>query len=88
MMPQSLGVIGGKPNSAHYFIGYVGECVIGVHQCQKGWEFHCVLAEEIALYPTFYSISHYLKIYLVKEQTSVFHIDLVTRSPNKHNCGK
>lgn len=25
MMPQSLGVIGGKPNSAHYFIGYVGE---------------------------------------------------------------
>ncbi|XP_038604753.1 cysteine protease ATG4B isoform X1 [Tachyglossus aculeatus] len=24
MMPQSLGVIGGKPNSAHYFIGYVG----------------------------------------------------------------
>ncbi|KAL7990805.1 hypothetical protein Chor_014235 [Crotalus horridus] len=23
MMPQSLGVIGGKPNSAHYFIGYV-----------------------------------------------------------------
>lgn len=24
-MPQSLGVIGGKPNSAHYFIGYVGE---------------------------------------------------------------
>jgi len=26
MMPQSLGVIGGKPNSAHYFIGHVGEC--------------------------------------------------------------
>lgn len=26
MMPQSLGVIGGKPNSAHYFIGFVGEC--------------------------------------------------------------
>ncbi|KAK3557303.1 hypothetical protein QTP70_026619 [Hemibagrus guttatus] len=23
MMPQSLGVIGGKPNSAHYFIGFV-----------------------------------------------------------------
>uniref|UniRef100_A0A8V1A8C7 Cysteine protease n=1 Tax=Gallus gallus TaxID=9031 RepID=A0A8V1A8C7_CHICK len=28
MMPQSLGVIGGKPNSAHYFIGYVGEELI------------------------------------------------------------
>uniref|UniRef100_H0XVC9 Cysteine protease n=1 Tax=Otolemur garnettii TaxID=30611 RepID=H0XVC9_OTOGA len=27
-MPQSLGVIGGKPNSAHYFIGYVGEELI------------------------------------------------------------
>lgn len=26
MLPQSLGVIGGKPNSAHYFIGYVGMC--------------------------------------------------------------
>ena len=25
MLPQSLGVIGGKPNSAHYFIGFVGE---------------------------------------------------------------
>lgn len=25
MMPQSLGVIGGKPNSAHYFIGFVGK---------------------------------------------------------------
>lgn len=24
MLPQSLGVIGGKPNSAHYFIGFVG----------------------------------------------------------------
>ncbi|XP_029789352.1 cysteine protease ATG4B isoform X3 [Suricata suricatta] len=28
MMPQSLGVIGGKPNSAHYFIGYVGDELI------------------------------------------------------------
>ncbi|XP_078521803.1 cysteine protease ATG4B isoform X1 [Lissotriton helveticus] len=28
MLPQSLGVIGGKPNSAHYFIGYVGEQLI------------------------------------------------------------
>ncbi|MBZ3888060.1 Cysteine protease ATG4B [Sciurus carolinensis] len=28
MMPQSLGVIGGKPNSAHYFIGCVGEELI------------------------------------------------------------
>ncbi|XP_036110451.1 cysteine protease ATG4B isoform X2 [Molossus molossus] len=28
MMPQSLGVIGGKPNSAHYFIGYMGEELI------------------------------------------------------------
>ncbi|KAF7711737.1 cysteine protease ATG4B isoform X2 [Silurus meridionalis] len=28
MMPQSLGVIGGKPNSAHYFIGFVGEELI------------------------------------------------------------
>ncbi|XP_075386453.1 cysteine protease ATG4B isoform X1 [Tenrec ecaudatus] len=27
-MSQSLGVIGGKPNSAHYFIGYVGEELI------------------------------------------------------------
>lgn len=32
MLPQSLGVIGGKPNSAHYFIGYVGEC--GPQWCQ------------------------------------------------------
>lgn len=30
MMPQSLGVIGGKPNSAHYFIGYVGEYPVPV----------------------------------------------------------
>ncbi|CAH2246762.1 cysteine protease ATG4B [Pelobates cultripes] len=28
MVPQSLGVIGGRPNSAHYFIGYVGEELI------------------------------------------------------------
>uniref|UniRef100_A0A4W3IZH2 Cysteine protease n=1 Tax=Callorhinchus milii TaxID=7868 RepID=A0A4W3IZH2_CALMI len=28
MLPQSLGVIGGKPNSAHYFIGYIGEELI------------------------------------------------------------
>ncbi|XP_037705984.1 cysteine protease ATG4B isoform X2 [Choloepus didactylus] len=28
MMPQSLGVVGGKPNSAHYFIGYIGEELI------------------------------------------------------------
>uniref|UniRef100_A0A8C9S408 Cysteine protease n=1 Tax=Scleropages formosus TaxID=113540 RepID=A0A8C9S408_SCLFO len=28
MFPQSLGVIGGKPNSAHYFIGFVGEELI------------------------------------------------------------
>ncbi|XP_019398550.1 PREDICTED: cysteine protease ATG4B isoform X3 [Crocodylus porosus] len=28
MMSQSLGVIGGKPNSAHYFIGYVEEELI------------------------------------------------------------
>ncbi|KAM4694596.1 cysteine protease ATG4B isoform 1-T1 [Discoglossus pictus] len=28
MLPQSLGVIGGRPNSAHYFIGYVGEELI------------------------------------------------------------
>ncbi|KAI1882714.1 hypothetical protein AGOR_G00237760 [Albula goreensis] len=27
-LPQSLGVIGGKPNSAHYFIGFVGEELI------------------------------------------------------------
>uniref|UniRef100_UPI00398E7C7D cysteine protease ATG4B isoform X6 n=1 Tax=Pristiophorus japonicus TaxID=55135 RepID=UPI00398E7C7D len=28
MLPQSLGVIGGKPNSAHYFIGYVEDELI------------------------------------------------------------
>ncbi|XP_018117516.1 cysteine protease ATG4B isoform X1 [Xenopus laevis] len=28
MVPQSLGVIGGRPNSAHYFIGYVGDELI------------------------------------------------------------
>uniref|UniRef100_A0A8C2GSQ1 Cysteine protease n=2 Tax=Cyprinus carpio TaxID=7962 RepID=A0A8C2GSQ1_CYPCA len=28
MMPQSLGVIGGKPNSAHFFIGFVGDELI------------------------------------------------------------
>ncbi|XP_053565864.1 cysteine protease ATG4B isoform X2 [Bombina bombina] len=28
MLPQSLGVIGGRPNSAHYFIGFVGEELI------------------------------------------------------------
>ncbi|XP_045079520.1 cysteine protease ATG4B isoform X2 [Coregonus clupeaformis] len=27
-LPQCLGVIGGKPNSAHYFIGYVGDELI------------------------------------------------------------
>lgn len=40
MLPQSLGVIGGKPNSAHYFIGYVGMlslCVseINTQMCNK-----------------------------------------------------
>nr|DBA25980.1 TPA: hypothetical protein GDO54_010295 [Pyxicephalus adspersus] len=28
MLPQSLGVIGGRPNSAYYFIGYVGDELI------------------------------------------------------------
>lgn len=32
MLPQSLGVIGGKPNSAHYFIGYVG--MSGLRVCE------------------------------------------------------
>lgn len=37
MMPQSLGVIGGKPNSAHYFIGYVGESGVGrAGGCSQG----------------------------------------------------
>nr|KAF6336166.1 autophagy related 4B cysteine peptidase [Myotis myotis] len=41
MMPQSLGVIGGKPNSAHYFIGYVGEELIYLdpHTTQPAVEF-------------------------------------------------
>ncbi|NXE67220.1 ATG4B protease, partial [Calcarius ornatus] len=37
MMPQSLGVIGGKPNSAHYFIGYVGECPEDCRDCPKNF---------------------------------------------------
>lgn len=43
MMPQSLGVIGGKPNSAHYFIGYVGEWLVcsdvpvGQKPRKRGW---------------------------------------------------
>ncbi|MCJ8729657.1 hypothetical protein PDJAM_G00109060 [Pangasius djambal] len=54
MMPQSLGVIGGKPNSAHYFIGYVGEELIyldphttqpAVEPCENGEiqddSYHC-----------------------------------------------
>ncbi|KAJ7395564.1 Cysteine protease ATG4B [Pitangus sulphuratus] len=54
MMPQSLGVIGGKPNSAHYFIGYVGEELIyldphttqpavepGDGSCFPDESFHC-----------------------------------------------
>ncbi|XP_041342903.1 cysteine protease ATG4B isoform X1 [Pyrgilauda ruficollis] len=54
MMPQSLGVIGGKPNSAHYFIGYVGEELIyldphttqpavepGDSGCLPDESFHC-----------------------------------------------
>ncbi|XP_053354598.1 cysteine protease ATG4B [Clarias gariepinus] len=54
MMPQSLGVIGGKPNSAHYFIGFVGEELVyldphttqpTVEPCENGEiqddSFHC-----------------------------------------------
>uniref|UniRef100_A0A8P4GRE1 Cysteine protease n=1 Tax=Dicentrarchus labrax TaxID=13489 RepID=A0A8P4GRE1_DICLA len=54
MLPQSLGVIGGKPNSAHYFIGYVGEELIyldphttqpAVEPCEDGQvpdeTYHC-----------------------------------------------
>ncbi|XP_030810542.1 cysteine protease ATG4B isoform X2 [Camarhynchus parvulus] len=54
MMPQSLGVIGGKPNSAHYFIGFVGEELIyldphttqpavepGDSGCLPDESFHC-----------------------------------------------
>uniref|UniRef100_A0AAR2JTN1 Cysteine protease n=1 Tax=Pygocentrus nattereri TaxID=42514 RepID=A0AAR2JTN1_PYGNA len=54
MMPQSLGVIGGKPNSAHYFIGFVGEELIyldphttqpAVELCESGQiqddSYHC-----------------------------------------------
>ncbi|XP_028650649.1 cysteine protease ATG4B [Erpetoichthys calabaricus] len=54
MMPQSLGVIGGKPNSAHYFIGYVGEELVyldphttqpSVEPCDSGQisddSYHC-----------------------------------------------
>uniref|UniRef100_A0A7N8WIU5 Cysteine protease n=1 Tax=Mastacembelus armatus TaxID=205130 RepID=A0A7N8WIU5_9TELE len=55
MLPQSLGVIGGKPNSAHYFIGYVGEELIyldphttqpAVEPCEDGQvndeTYHCL----------------------------------------------
>uniref|UniRef100_A0A4W4ECZ0 Cysteine protease n=1 Tax=Electrophorus electricus TaxID=8005 RepID=A0A4W4ECZ0_ELEEL len=54
MMPQSLGVIGGKPNSAHYFIGFVGQELIyldphttqsAVEPCENGQvqddSYHC-----------------------------------------------
>ncbi|KAG5851164.1 hypothetical protein ANANG_G00090130 [Anguilla anguilla] len=54
MLPQSLGVIGGKPNSAHYFIGFVGEELIyldphttqpAVEPCEDGQvpddTYHC-----------------------------------------------
>ncbi|TRY54569.1 hypothetical protein DNTS_001572 [Danionella cerebrum] len=54
MMPQSLGVIGGKPNSAHYFIGFVGDELIyldphttqpAVEPCEDGYfpdeSYHC-----------------------------------------------
>ncbi|XP_037017384.2 cysteine protease ATG4B isoform X3 [Artibeus jamaicensis] len=50
MMPQSLGVIGGKPNSAHYFIGYVGEELIYLdpHTTQPVVEFadSCSIPDE------------------------------------------
>ncbi|XP_053775323.1 cysteine protease ATG4B isoform X2 [Desmodus rotundus] len=50
MMPQSLGVIGGKPNSAHYFIGYVGEELIYLdpHTTQPAVEFtdSCSIPDE------------------------------------------
>ncbi|KAF5921539.1 hypothetical protein HPG69_009107 [Diceros bicornis minor] len=50
MMPQSLGVIGGKPNSAHYFIGYVGEELIYLdpHTTQPAVEFtdSCFIPDE------------------------------------------
>lgn len=46
MLPQSLGVIGGKPNSAHYFIGYVGmsslqkkENIVAIHSSHT-WMIH------------------------------------------------
>lgn len=39
-MPQSLGVIGGKPNSAHYFIGYVGEWGSAAVE-GRGWSSGC-----------------------------------------------
>ncbi|XP_036409673.1 cysteine protease ATG4B-like [Megalops cyprinoides] len=54
MLPQSLGVIGGKPNSAHFFIGFVGQELIyldphttqpAVEPCEGGPvpddSFHC-----------------------------------------------
>lgn len=37
MMLQSLGVIGGKPNSACYFIGYVGEELICLDPHSLQW---------------------------------------------------
>ncbi|XP_078738932.1 cysteine protease ATG4B-like, partial [Lampetra fluviatilis] len=58
--PQSLGFIGGKPNSAHYFIGYVGDELLYLdpHTCQNAVEpdstsrladssFHCPRASRI-----------------------------------------
>ncbi|KAJ8781710.1 hypothetical protein J1605_010968 [Eschrichtius robustus] len=50
MMPQSLGVIGGKPNSARYFIGYVGEELIYLdpHTTQPALQAaeHCPIPDE------------------------------------------